>query len=80
MAVILQRIPSNVNLDEIKSYLNNNPKINSFSDIHIWSLDGEYNVMTININLQPNAKPEIISDIHTDLARYNIQHCTIELC
>lgn len=80
MAVILQRVPSNVNLDKIKSYLNNNPNINSFSDIHIWSLDGEYNVMTINIHLDKKVSSKIISDIHTDLANYNIQHCTIELC
>lgn len=80
MSVILQRIPDNVDLNKIQNYLLSNKNIASFTDLHIWSLDGEYNIMTINIRLTDEADSKIISDIHSELNELNIQHCTIELC
>ncbi len=81
--VILQKIPSNVNLEQVKEYLSHHHKIDRYNDIHIWSLDGNYNIMTVNVRLIEGTRlenvPEIIQQVHLDLESYNIQHCTIEL-
>jgi len=81
--VFLQRIPSNVDLEKITTYLNNKEFILHYNDIHIWSLDGSYNVMTVNISvkreLDLDSATNFLQIIHEDLKEYNIDHCTIEI-
>ena len=83
LEVILQKIPSSVDLKQIKLYLNSNKDIEHFYDIHIWSLDGNYNVMTINIHLSKEISldkiPGTLQKIHDELKPLNIHHCTIEI-
>lgn len=82
MNVILQKVPDNVSLSDIEAFLDKEVGIESYSDIHIWSLDGEYNIMTINVIPQKDVvdSSKLIADIHQRLYAFNIQHCTIELC
>lgn len=82
MNVILQKVPDNVSLSDIEAYLDKKNGLETYSDIHIWSLDGEYNIMTINIKPTKETvdSSKLISEIHEQLNSYNIQHCTIELC
>ncbi|MDX2361691.1 MAG: cation diffusion facilitator family transporter [Crocinitomicaceae bacterium] len=83
LEVILQRIPSNVVLADIENYLSSKDGIKGYSDIHIWSLDGNFNIMTVNIQtneeLSIDQMAKIKQDIHEDLISMNVQHCTIEL-
>jgi cobalt-zinc-cadmium efflux system protein len=81
--VFLQRIPSNVDLERVTTYFNNNKFIVSYNDLHIWSLDGSYNVMTVNISVKHttdmNSVTGFLQIIHEDLKELNIHHCTIEI-
>lgn len=81
--IILQRTPTNVSFTAIEDYLNTHNEIREFSDIHIWSLDGEFNIMTVNITLKSPSTVEnaisITHEIKAHLKTLNIQHCTIEL-
>lgn len=81
--IILQRTPANVSIADIENYLNTHNEIREFSDIHIWSLDGEFNIMTVNITLKHPTNVEsaisVTQEIKEHLKSHHIQHCTIEL-
>lgn len=83
LEVILQKIPSNVNISDIRKHLSLNKNIEQFSDIHIWSLDGNYNIMTMDLKLSKeigiSQVPTTLQEIHEGLEQFNIHHCTIEI-
>jgi len=81
--VILQRVPANVEMPKIEAYLNGVEGVEQFSDIHIWSMDGNFNIMTVNITPSKGSSLEDVtkmnSKIHAELSSMNIHHCTIEI-
>ncbi len=80
--IILQGKPSEVNLDEVEKSIAALSEVGSVHDLHVWSVDGEYNVLTIHVVLNEeltngelqNLKVEIRQKLHA----LNIQHATIE--
>ncbi len=80
--IILQGRPSEVNLDEVEKSIAALSEVGSVHDLHVWSVDGEYNVLTIHVVLNEeltngelqNLKVEIRQKLHA----LNIQHATIE--
>lgn len=81
--VILQKTPKNVNLESIKEYFANKQKITDHFDLHVWSLDGSYHVMTVNIipdkTMSVVELSQLIEKIKMELRDYNIHHATIEI-
>lgn len=81
--IILQAVPENINIQEVKRSLLEIETITAVHDIHIWSLDGNSNIMTahivtnLTINQQNNAQLKTI--VHQKLQDYAITHCTIEI-
>lgn len=77
--IFMQGIPAGVDMDKIVALIENKPPVKRVSDIHVWSTDGEYNVMTLNIDLQEATDSNsIIDEIKNDLKEENIHHVTIE--
>ncbi len=80
--IILQGKPSEVNLDEVEKSIAALSEVGSVHDLHVWSVDGEYNVLTIHVVLNEeltnselqNLKVEIRQKLHA----LNVQHATIE--
>lgn len=83
LEVILQRIPKNVDINSISEFLQKNKLIDKAYDIHIWSLDGDFNIMTVNIKVDPKLGMatilELKQELHEQLKEYNIDHATIEI-
>ncbi|MCB9034765.1 MAG: cation transporter [Chitinophagales bacterium] len=81
--IILQAVPENINIKDIQSTLLEIEYITSIHDIHIWSLDGNSNIMTAHIvtnlpiNQQNNAT--IKAMVHEKLQPFAIEHITIEI-
>ncbi len=80
--IILQGIPENVDVEEIKTKIRSIPGITDVHDMHTWSMDGHYNVMTLHLVLQPSiplAELEHLKhEVRHQLQHLNIQHLTIE--
>ncbi|WP_205521168.1 cation transporter [Psychroflexus aurantiacus] len=81
--MILQATPSEVSLDEVKSKLLDLSEIMKFHDLHVWSLDGNYNVMSVHVRLKQDYKLSEVSDLKEKI-RYrlheeSIEHVTIEI-
>ncbi|MHA7128612.1 cation diffusion facilitator family transporter [Algoriphagus namhaensis] len=82
MLVLLQGIPREVSIREIREKLEALPEVLDIHDCHIWSMDGEYNVLTIHIKLNKNyqlaEQAELKSKFRHILAHASISHITME--
>jgi cobalt-zinc-cadmium efflux system protein len=80
--IFLQGIPKDVDIDEISANLSEIPKIESIHDVHIWSMDGDYNVFSAHLVINDDMGAKEIIEIKK-LARkifykFNISHDTLE--
>lgn len=79
---MLQGIPENVNMNEIKKRILSIPGIINVHDLHAWTMDGRYNVMTIHIVLEQAISMEetdkLKKEVRHQLEHLNVQHLTVE--
>ena len=83
LKIVLQAAPENVSEQKIKEALAKYPEVLSVHDIHIWTMDGEYNVLSMHIVVSPE---KAIGDLESLKAKIkhamehlNISHTTIEM-
>ncbi len=79
--IILQAVPEEINIDEIQNGLNEVKGVHSIHDLHIWSLDGERNVLTVHVVIDEAANMdahELKVNINQRMKELGISHCTIE--
>ncbi len=81
--VLLQEIPQNINVESLKTEILQINGVKSFHDFHLWSLDGERNIMSLHI-VTDNETPEsqllnIKKQIREVSHKFNIQHTTTEV-
>ncbi|MTI40194.1 cation diffusion facilitator family transporter [Fulvivirga lutimaris] len=80
--IIMQGVPQDTNQKKIKSFLEDLDGVENIHDLHIWSMDGQYNVLTVHIvtqeNLQMEALVPLKQKIHKELKTYGINHATLE--
>lgn len=80
--IVLQGIPEDLDMEKIKKEILTIPGIISVHDLHSWTLDGLYNILTVHVVLQDQPSlahmEKIKSDVRHCLLHYNIQHITIE--
>ena len=83
LKIVLQGFPEDVDQDALASMIRRHPKVNSFHDLHIWSLDGERNIMTVHIVTQEvldqSDQQALKIALKENLKALNISHCTIEI-
>jgi len=81
--IILQSIPADVNHQEIEKKLLEISQVNAVHDMHTWSMDGAYHVMTVHLVLgQPSDlehREKIKKAARQILKDQAIIHATIEL-
>jgi len=82
LKIILQAVPENLSETELKKQVAEFTEITEIHDIHSWSMDGIYNVVTfhavINDNKTQLELEQLKSKIKTKLLQNNIHHITIE--
>ncbi|PRY07409.1 cobalt-zinc-cadmium efflux system protein [Pontibacter ummariensis] len=83
MKIFLQATPSNVNLQDVTLRLEQMPDVKSVHDLHVWTLDGTYNVLTLHAvvedTLQLPQAEELKKKMRAAMADMDIQHITVEL-
>lgn len=81
--IILQAIPENVNEQEIKEKVSTVPGVSNVHDIHAWTMDGQYNILTLHVVAKDATTWEEIEKVKNDvrhcLQHLNLQHITIEI-
>jgi cobalt-zinc-cadmium efflux system protein len=82
LRVMLQGTPEDVRIEEIEQKLLKIPRVCDVHDCHIWSMDGEYNVLTVHLGLDGNYDLDELKNIRTNvrtaLEPYPINHLTVE--
>jgi cobalt-zinc-cadmium efflux system protein len=80
--IILQGIPAEINIDEITEHLQQFKDIEDIHDLHVWSVDGNYNILTVHVVMNKLLEIEKIAElkgkIRESLKQKGIQHATIE--
>ena len=80
--VMLQSVPENVNIAQLTEELNQIEGVTNIHDIHIWSLDGSYNVGSVHAvttDLVLKSELDIMKKIIQLMKKYNIQHPTVQI-
>jgi cobalt-zinc-cadmium efflux system protein len=82
LRVILQGIPAEVDMAGISTHIQQFDGVESVHDLHIWSVDGTYNVLTVHVvlnnTLEMEKLAELKANIRESLHERGIQHATIE--
>lgn len=83
MNILLQASPPQINPEEVQTKLEELPEVTSIHDLHIWTLDGTYNVLTahavVNTDLAMQQAEELKKRIRAAMCDMDIQHVTVEL-
>lgn len=83
MALFLQAVPDAIEIPEIEQAFLSIPQVLSAHHTHVWSLDGEHNVLTTHLVVDPDAtKDDLIRIKKAAIERtsgMSLEHATIEL-
>ncbi len=81
--IFLQSVPEELELSEIREALMSLDGVEDVHDLHIWSLDGHYNVLTVHLTIPEGANwldaIRVKGSCRELLGRKNIRHSTIEI-
>ena len=82
LRIILQGIPAEVDMTHIANRIQQFEGVESVHDLHAWSVDGTYNVLTVHVVLNNTLDMEKLAElkatIRDSLREEGIQHATIE--
>lgn len=83
LQIVLQGMPNDVSIDTIRERLKDITQITDLHDCHVWSMDGQYNVLTMHLQLDKDYKlseqAELKETVRSILNNESIHHITIEL-
>jgi cobalt-zinc-cadmium efflux system protein len=80
-SVLLQSVPEMVDVEKLSNDLSHIEGIDNIHDLHIWSLDGNFNVATLHAvvhTAEDKQKESIFTAIVSVLKKHHIQHPTIQ--
>ncbi|MEM9297189.1 MAG: cation diffusion facilitator family transporter [Bacteroidota bacterium] len=82
MLVILQGIPEDISIDHIHQKLKDMPEVTDIHDCHAWSMDGQYNILTIHLQLDKDYRlseqAQLKETVRSKLKDESINHITVE--
>jgi cobalt-zinc-cadmium efflux system protein len=81
--IILQAIPENIDFAEVESKLRAIKNVKDLHDLHVWTLDGVNNILTVHFVVEDGTTVDIAHQIKKDarelMNAMNIGHCTFEI-
>ncbi|GHV36769.1 cobalt transporter [Bacteroidia bacterium] len=80
--IILQGVPQGIDIEQMKSCITATPNVLDVHDLHIWSLDDDYVVMSAHIVVDTedhDIASQIKKDIRRELLEQHVNHVTLEL-
>lgn len=80
--ILLQEVPDYIDIDRVKKEISGIDGILSVHDLHIWSLDGENNIITLHAVISEDASVEDQKNLKNAVRQacesFSIKHATIE--
>lgn len=81
LGIILQATPQDIDISMVHEKLKGIPQIRDVHDCHIWSMDGEYHVLSAHLVLNGDYTLQEMAEIKTvakELLKEEVEHVTIE--
>lgn len=80
--VLLQETPQNIDVNLMLTRIKDLPPVRDIHDFHLWSLDGERNIMTLHVVTSETVNPGILLQLKHDIREvahsFSIEHVTLE--
>ncbi|GAB5465484.1 MAG: cation diffusion facilitator family transporter [Candidatus Kapaibacteriales bacterium] len=81
--VLLQTAPSDLDYKKLLQNINDVAGVESVHDLHVWTLDSNYYVLTAHLVVSESTSPQELNEIKTNsqqiIKSYGIKHATLEL-
>jgi len=80
--IILQGVPENVDVNAIHKKITSLKGVNDVHDLRAWTMDGDYNVLTLHVVTDENTPAgieDLKKEVRHSLEHMNIAHTTIEI-
>ena len=77
--LFLEKTPKDISVEEIKKHLLDIKEIEDVHHIHIWSMDGFSNYLTMHIVTENKNIKELKNKIRKEMSELGISHTTIEI-
>lgn len=78
--IILQAVPKDINISTIIRKLKAMPNVVDIHDLHVWSMDSDYNVLSMHVVITADANAQLVKEqIRTELFTMHIAHATLEV-
>jgi cobalt-zinc-cadmium efflux system protein len=81
--ILLQARPETINEAEIRRQVLAIPGVKDLHDLHFWTMDGQYNVMTLHVVVERRQSVEqrehIKKEVKHSLQHLEVQHSTVEI-
>ena len=80
--LLLEGVPEHINIDEVKEAVLSINGVEKIHDVHIWSLEGETDILTAHVVVKDKYLQEpdkIRQTIKRKLEEHHIEHSTLEL-
>ncbi len=81
LSIVLQATPDDVDIPDVHEKLMSIPEIRGVHDCHIWSMDGEYHVLSVHLVLNGEYTLEEMAQVKTvakEMLKEQVEHVTIE--
>jgi cobalt-zinc-cadmium efflux system protein len=83
MMIFLQSIPGDIEISEVEKKISVLPDVQEVHDTHIWTMDGEYHILTTHVVVTENLDKESIillkRKIKEVVSEFEIEHATLEI-
>lgn len=80
--IVLQGFPEGIDQEKIRTLFFRYDEVASVHDLHVWSLDGNYHVLSAHIVLKENRSiaevEELKQQLKHDVLHAGVDHCTLE--
>lgn len=80
--VFLQAVPEEIDMDAVGNQLLSVQGVEGIHDLHVWSIDGTQNVLTVHMNVSESFRNDVIrikQKVRDIMEDAGISHCTLEL-
>jgi cobalt-zinc-cadmium efflux system protein len=80
--IILQGTPEEIDIDKVNAVLKSLPDVKEVHDCHVWSLDGQFHVLSVHLVMNSEhsmaSLAQITKDAKHELLHLKVDHATIE--
>lgn len=80
--IFLEATPKSLDTEKIEQAILDIPKVNALSHLHVWSIDGEENILTVTVSLTEESiyvQERVKEKIRQIVYPHNVTHSTIEI-